>query len=90
MSTALIVPTSPDDRAKIYSALKEISGAMTRIESEREYIKESLGMLEENFGIPKKYMRKVARIYHDQNINEVKDEVSEVEEIYNAVIENEV
>jgi hypothetical protein len=85
MSTNVVIPSSPEDRSKIQSALKEISGAMTRIEGERDYIKESLAALEEQFELPKKYMRKVARIYHLQNINEVKSEVADIEDIYTAV-----
>lgn len=85
MSTNVIIPSSPEDRAKVQSALKEISAAMTRIEAEREYINESLKMLEDNFELPKKYMRKVSRVYHKQNINEVKNEFSDIEDIYTAV-----
>lgn len=85
MSNNVIIPSSPEDRAKVQSALKEISAAMTRMEAEREYINESLKMLEDNFELPKKYMRKVARVYHKQNINEVKNEFSDIEDIYTAV-----
>jgi DNA repair ATPase RecN len=85
MSVNVVIPSSPDDRAKVQSALKEISAAMTRIEAERDYINESLGMLQDDFELPKKYMRKVARVYHKQNINEVKNEFSDIEDIYTAV-----
>lgn len=85
MSVNVVIPSSPDDRAKVQSALKEISAAMTRIEAERDYINESLSMLQDDFELPKKYMRKVARVYHKQNINEVKNEFSDIEDIYTAV-----
>ena len=85
MTASIIIPSSPEDRAKVEAALKEISAAMTRAEAERNYINESLKMLEDNFELPKKYMRKVARVYHKQNINEVKNEFSDIEDIYTAV-----
>lgn len=85
MAVNVVIPSSPEDRAKVQAALKEMSAAMTRIEAERDYINESLKMLEDNFELPKKYMRKVARVYHKQNINEVKNEFSDVEDIYTAV-----
>jgi len=85
MAASVIIPSSPEDRAKVQAALKEISAAMTRAEAERDYINESLKALEENFELPKKYMRKVARVYHKQNINEVKTEFSDIEDIYTAV-----
>jgi DNA repair ATPase RecN len=86
MSVNVIIPSSPDDRAKIQAALKEMSAAMTRAEAEKAYINESLTMLQEEFELPKKYMRKVARVYHMQNINEVKNEFSDIEDIYMAVV----
>jgi DNA repair ATPase RecN len=85
MAVNVVIPSSPDDRAKVQAALKEMSAAMTRIEAERDYINESLKMLEDSFELPKKYMRKVARVYHKQNINEVKNEFSDIEDIYTAV-----
>jgi len=85
MSVNVVIPSSPEDRSKIQSALKEISASMTRMEAERDYINESLAVLQDQFELPKKYMRKVARIYHKQNINEVKSEVSDIEDIYTAV-----
>jgi hypothetical protein len=86
MSVNVVIPSSPEDRAKVQAALKEISAAMTRIEAERDYINESLVLLQDDFELPKKYMRKVARVYHKQNINEVKNEFSDIEDIYTAVV----
>lgn len=85
MSVNVVIPSSPDDRSKVQAALKEISAAMTRIEAERDYINESLAMLQDQFELPKKYMRKVAKVYHKQNLNEVKNEFSDIEDIYTAV-----
>ena len=85
MSNNVIIPSSPEDRAKIQAAIREISSAMTRIEGERGFISESLAMLQEEFELPKKYMRKVAVTYHKQNLNKVKEEFSDVEDLYAAV-----
>jgi hypothetical protein len=41
--------------------------------------------MQDEYELPKKHMRKVARVFHKQNINEVKEEFSDVEDIYNAV-----
>lgn len=85
MTTNVIIPSSPEDRAKVQAAIREISNAMTRIEAERDYINESLAMLQEEFELPKKYMRKVAVTYHKQNLNKVKEEFSDIEDLYAAV-----
>lgn len=85
MSSSVIIPSSPDDRKVIREKLSEISDSYTRIEAERDHINEILADLEDEFELPKKYMRKVARVYHRQNINEVKAEFSDIEDIYEAV-----
>jgi hypothetical protein len=85
MSNNVIIPSSPEDRAKVQAAIREISNAMTRIEGERGFITESLAMLQEEFELPKKYMRKVAVTYHKQNLNKVKEEFSDIEDLYAAV-----
>ena len=85
MSNNVIIPSSPEDRAKVQAAIREISGAMTRIEAERDFINETLASLQEDFELPKKYMRKVAVTYHKQNLNKVKEEFSDIEDLYAAV-----
>jgi hypothetical protein len=81
----VIIPSSPEDRKKILGAVQEISNSLTRIEAERDLIKEILQDVEDKFELPKKYTRKVARIYHKQNFTEVQQEQSELETIYETV-----
>jgi DNA repair ATPase RecN len=82
----VIIPSSPEDRKKVLEALKEFSNSLARIEAEQTLQKEILNRLEDEFELPKKYMRKVARVYHKQNLNEVRAEVSEVEDIYESIV----
>ena len=79
------LPSSPEDRKKIMNAIQEISNSLTRIESERHLIKEILVDVQDNFNLPKKYTRKVAKIYHKQNFSEVQQEQEELEAIYETV-----
>jgi vacuolar-type H+-ATPase subunit D/Vma8 len=81
----VIIPSSPEDRKKIRGALEEISNSLTRIEAERELIKEILQDVEDKFELPKKYTRKVAKIFHKQNFAEVKTEQEDLETIYETV-----
>jgi len=85
MSNMVTIPSSPDDRKQIRERLTEVSNSMTRIEAERDHINEILADMQDEYELPKKHMRKVARVFHKQNINEVKEEFSDVEDIYNAV-----
>jgi len=77
---------NPDDKQKIQNILTEISNSMTRTEAEADYIKECLLRMEDEFGLPKKYMRKVARIFHKQNISEEQANFEEVSDIYESIV----
>ncbi len=77
--------SNPADRKAVHDALREISNSMTRIEAERDLIKETLNMLKDNYELPTKYTRKLAKIYHKQNFNEVKSEQADIEELYEKV-----
>jgi archaellum component FlaC len=81
----VIIPSSPEDRKKILGAIQEISNSLTRVEAERDLIKDILQDIEDKFELPKKYTRKVAKIYHKQNFKEVQEEQSELETIYETV-----
>ena len=81
----VIIPSSPEDRKKILGAIQEISNSLTRIEAERDLIKDILQDIEDKFEMPKKYTRKIAKIYHKQNFTEVQQEQSEMETIYETV-----
>lgn len=85
MTNMVTIPSSPEDRKEVRDRLNEISNSLTRIEAERDHINEILSDLQEDYELPKKHMRKVARVFHKQNIHEVKEEFSDIEDIYNAI-----
>jgi hypothetical protein len=77
--------SNPADRKAIYEAMREISNSMTRMEAERDLISETLKSIKDQFELPPKYTRKLARIYHKQNFQEVKAEQEEVETLYETI-----
>ena len=77
--------SNPEDRKKLYNAVVELSNSMTRVDAERDYQKEAVTTIADELDIEKKYVRKVAAIYHKQNINTVKVENEEVEELYDII-----
>lgn len=85
MSNSVIIPSSPEDRQQVKNRLTEISASLTRIESERDHINEILQDLQDEYELPKKHMRKVAKVYHKQNLIQVKEEFSDIEEIYTSI-----
>jgi hypothetical protein len=79
------IPSSPADRKAIYDALKEISNSMTRMEGERDLIRETIKITCDNYNLNKKTFRKMAKVYHKQNFNQEKEEHEEFESMYEVI-----
>ena len=84
MST--VIPQDVESKTKILNALKEISNSLARMDAERDLIKETLNRLEDDFDLNKRYMRKVAYIFHKQNIQEFKETNQQVEDVYESLM----
>lgn len=76
------LPQDPKVREKIKKQLDEISNAMTRIEAERDYIRESIKETCDEHQLSKKTFRRMAKTHHKRNFPiEVADH-EEFEEMY--------
>jgi len=73
------------DKAKVLGCLQEISNSLTRIEAERDLIKEILEKMQDECEIPKKLSRKLAKVYHMRNYEEEVAEQSDFQTIYENV-----
>lgn len=82
---SVVVPSSPEDKKKIRQALQEISDSLTRMEAERDLIKDILQTVEDNYKIKKKYTRRLAKVYHKQNFNQVQQDQQDLETLYESV-----
>ena len=79
--------SNPADRKKIKDALQEISDSMTRMEAERDLIKDIINDVNDNFKLPKKYISKMAKIYHKQNFANEQQETDELESLYITIVD---
>lgn len=86
MSSNVVIPSDDETKKRIRGALEEISNSMTRMGAERDLIKNILQDVEDDTQVPKKYLRKMANIFHKQNLNEVKTENDDVETLYETVV----
>jgi hypothetical protein len=77
-----------EDKKKLANAIKEISNSMTRMDAEKDLIKDIIQVAYEDFEIDKKHIRKLAAIYHRQNMSEVKYEYDEVETLYEELFKD--
>ena len=73
------------DKAKVLGCLQEISNSLTRIEAERDLIKEVLQRLEDECELPKKLSRKIAKVYHKRNYQEELAEQNDFVQVYESV-----
>ena len=81
----VIVPSSPADQKEIYQAIKEISNSKLRIESENDYIKDTVNDIVEKHDLPKKLVNKIANAYHKQQASEVMAEAEDFEILYDTL-----
>jgi hypothetical protein len=84
-TNSIIIPSSDADKQRMKGAMDEISQSYSRIEAERDFIKEAIIALEDDVGIPKKYLSKMARIYHKNNVNEVVAEIEDIEALLETI-----
>lgn len=83
--TNIIIPSSEEDRKTIKGAMEEISNSYTRIDGEKEFIKEAINELAEKVDVPKNILRKMARIYHKQNMTEIVSEMEDIEALMESI-----
>ena len=79
------MPTDPAMQKRIMDCVREVSGSFTRVEAERDLIKEAIKVLSEETQIPKKILNKFARSYHKSNFSEVVGGNEEFEALVRAL-----
>lgn len=77
--------SNPADRKKVKDAINEISNSLTRIEAERDLIKEIVKEVSDTHQIPRKIIRKMAKTYHSQNLTQEVQEHEEFVDLYESV-----
>jgi hypothetical protein len=77
--------SSPEDKKKLKNAIQEISHSMTRMEAERDLIKEIVKEQSDQFMIPKKILAKIAKTYHKQNLTQEVEDHEDFVELYEEV-----
>ena len=76
------LPSDPAERKAIKKCMDELSASMARTEGEREFIKEAINNICEEYEMSKKTFRKLAKVYHKQNFSKEVAENEEFETMY--------
>lgn len=79
------IPSSPEDRKRIRAALQEMSDSMTRMDAERDLMKQIINNVHEEFELSKKTFRRMAKVYHRQNFSKEVAEHEEFEVLYENI-----
>ena len=83
---SVVTISNPKDRETIKKMLGEISNSYTRIEAERDLIKDTIASLSEEYEIDKKDLNIMAKIYHKQNYSEVSSKNEEIQFLYESIV----
>jgi hypothetical protein len=81
----MTLPASSEDKLKLLDALKEISASMTRVEAERDLIKNVKNDICDDLQLNRKVLNKLARTYHKGNYSEEVEMHKDFEELYETV-----
>ena len=76
------LPSDPAARKAIKKCMDELSASMARIDGERDFIKEAIANICEEYEMSKKTFRKLAKVYHNQNFSKEVAEHEEFETMY--------
>ena len=77
--------SSPEDRKKIFAAIREISNSMVRIEAERDLIKDIVKDVSDNYQLSRKTVNKMAKVYLKQNLSQTVADHEEFVETYEEI-----
>lgn len=71
-----------DEKKIVKKALNEMCDSMTRIEAERDLMKNIVGTVKENTNITPKVFRKIARTAFKDNIDEERETFAEFDSVF--------
>jgi predicted transcriptional regulator len=78
---------SPEVKKAIKDLVGEVSNSMTRMEAERDLIKEAISSIAKDHELDKKILRKMCRTYHKQRFHTEKQDNEKFEETYSDVFD---
>lgn len=81
----MTLPSTPEDKLKLISALKDISASMSLIEAERDLLKVLKNDICDELQLNRKVLNKLARTYHKGNYTEEVEMHKHFEELYLSV-----
>lgn len=85
--TSFTIPSDPAARKAILDGIKEISNQWAVVDGYKNSVKDILETLSEKHELPKKYLRRLARTYHNQTFEAQQSENDEFSILYETIVE---
>ena len=86
MSKLFAIPSSPADQKAIRDAVVEVSNALTRIEAERDFIKEVRKDIKQKYGVPGNFFGWLVKVYHKSSFNDETAKADTQETLYETIM----
>ena len=77
---------SAPDREKLFKIVQECSNSMTRMDAEKDFVREAITDTAKNMQLPKKMVAKLVKVYHKQNFDEEVAVHEQFETLYESVV----
>ena len=77
---------SAPDREKLFKIVQECSNSMTRMDAEKDFVREAITDTAKNMQLPKKMVARLVKVYHKQNFDEEVAVHEQFETLYESVV----
>lgn len=84
-NSPFVMPSNPEDIGKIKKAIKQTSDSLTRIDAEKDFIKDVGDALKVDYNMPRQLFNRLVKVYHKQNYSEESAKSEEFELLYETV-----
>jgi hypothetical protein len=86
----LNIPTNQEDRKKLKAMIVEMTNTLSRVDAEREHLKEIAAVASDEFGIQKKIINKLARTMYKNNYTDLQQENQHFEFLYESLVDSNI
>jgi len=83
---AVNILSNEEDRKKLYKVVRECSDSMTRVQGEKDFLKEAVTDICEELKLPKRIVNRLIKVYHKQNFDEEVAVQDQFETLYEMVV----
>jgi hypothetical protein len=83
---AVNILSNEEDRKKLYKVVRECSDSMTRVQGEKDFLKEAVADVCEELKLPKRIVNRLIKVYHKQNFDEEVAVQDQFETLYEMVV----